>query len=120
MLRVTAACGASLPRLVTPARRHPTHPCAPTHSGRPGFGALCIGFVPHKLAYAALLADYGRLQDASRYCAAVQSTLGALPKLPAGLLLAAAQAKDLAARLEAHTQVKIQKRTTHPTSQAPP
>lgn len=74
--------------------------------GHAGFGGQCGAFLAHKLAYAALLADYGRVADATRYCGAVQATLAGLPKLPPGSLVAAAQAKDLAARLEAHASVR--------------
>jgi hypothetical protein len=36
-----------------------------------------------------------------------QSALATLPKLPPGLVVAAAQGKDLAARLEAHAAVRL-------------
>ena len=78
-----------------------------TTAGHAGFGALSLGFLPHKLAYAALLADYGRVGDAVRYCSAVQTAMAALPKLPPGLLVAAAHAKDLSARLDAHAAVRL-------------
>ena len=39
-----------------------------------------------------------------------QSTLATLPKLPPGLVVAAAQAKNLGARLEAHAAVRVSMR----------
>ena len=44
-----------------------------TLAGHAGFAAHSAAFLAHKLAYAALLADYGRVQDATRYCASVQA-----------------------------------------------
>jgi len=41
-------------------------------AGHAGFAAHSTAFLAHKVAYAALLADYGRVQDATRYCASVQ------------------------------------------------
>ncbi len=51
----------------------------PWRAGHAGFAAHSTAFLAHKVAYAALLADYGRVQDATRYCASVQVPLMWMP-----------------------------------------
>ena len=61
-----------------------------TGAGHAGFAAHSTAFLAHKVAYAALLADYGRVQDATRYCASVQVMFQRLPTPCSGVAMRAA------------------------------
>jgi hypothetical protein len=69
--------------------------------------ALSGPLLPHKLLYAAALAEAGQVPRALAYIGAAQAGLAAFgAKLPPGLLLARAVAAELEERLRMHAAVR--------------
>ena len=63
--------------------------------------------LPYKFPYAAQLAEHGLVSEAAQYCGGIQQALGALPKLPPGLLVCQTLTKDLLDRLQTYAAVSI-------------
>lgn len=64
--------------------------------------------LPYKFLYAARLAEHGLISEAAQYCGAVQQAMGAVPKLPSGLLVCQTLSKDLLDRLQSYAAVSCQ------------
>ncbi len=61
--------------------------------------------LPYKFLYAAQLAEHGLISEAAQYCGAIQQALGAVPKLPPGLVVCRAFTQDLLERLQTYAAV---------------
>ena len=79
--------------------------CAGNSSYTLQYGLMLL---PYKFLYAAQLAEHGLISEAAQYCGAVQQAMGAVPKLPPGLLVCQTFTKDLLDRLQSYAAVSCQ------------